>query len=157
MTVSEVAIRPAQPEDASRLHELHTASVRTLCSGHYPADIIDAWLGNRTPSGYLDAIERGGLFVAERDGRVVGFGEGAPGTVVAVYVDPANVLQGVGTLILRQAVALARRGHAGPIRLEATLNARDFYERAGFREIRRSTVKRGGVDIPVVIMELDAS
>ncbi|PYM11360.1 MAG: hypothetical protein DMD81_27140 [Candidatus Rokuibacteriota bacterium] len=102
MTVSEVAIRPAQPEDASRLHELHTASVRTLCSGHYPADIIDAWLGNRTPSGYLDAIERGGLFVAERDGRVVGFGEGAPGTVVAVYVDPANVLQGVGKFAYRE-------------------------------------------------------
>jgi len=94
--------------------------------------------------------------VAERGGRVVGFGEAGPGTVIAVYVDPADVLQGVGTTILRHAVALARREHEGPVRLEATLNARDFYEGAGFREIKRSTVRRNHVDIPVVVMECDA-
>jgi GNAT superfamily N-acetyltransferase len=75
--------------------------------------------------------------------------------VVAVYVDPANVLQGVGSAILRHAVDLARREYAGPVRLEATLNARDFYERARFREVKHSTVKRNHVDIPVVVMEYD--
>jgi hypothetical protein len=49
----------------------------------------------------------------------------------------------------------ARREPEGPVRLEATLNARDFYERAGFREVRRSTVKRNHVDVPVVVMEYD--
>ena len=149
-------IRPARPEDAHRLHELHTESVRALCSSHYGADVIEAWLWNRTPIGYLDPIERGALFVAERGGRVVGFGEVGPGTVIAVYVDPADVLQGVGTTILRHAVALARREQEGPVRLGATLNARDFYEGAGFREIKRSTVRRNNVDIPVVVMECDA-
>jgi len=151
MSPSDTLIRPAQPQDAARLHELHTASVRALCSGHYSADIIEAWLWNRTPSGYLGPIERGTLFVAEQDGRVVGFGEAAPGAVIAVYVDPANVRQGVGTATWHHAVVFAGEEHDGPIRLEATLNARDFYERAGFREIRRSTVKRNHVDIPVVL------
>jgi GNAT superfamily N-acetyltransferase len=149
-------IRPARSEDALRLHELHTASVRALCAGHYSADVIEAWLWNRVPSGYLSPIERGALFVAERAGRVVGFGEAAPGTVIAVYVDPAEVLQGIGSAILRHAVALARKEHDGPVRLEATLNARDFYERIGFREVKRSTVRRNQVDVPVVVMEYDA-
>ena len=149
---SDTVIRPARPEDAPRLHELHTASVRALCAGHYSAEVIDAWLWNRAPSGYLGPIERGALFVAERDGRIVGFGEAASGTVIAVYVDPADVLQGVGTAILRHAVVLARRQHDGPVLLEATLNAREFYERAGFREVRRSTVKRNHVDVPVIVM-----
>ena len=76
--------------------------------------------------------------------------------MIAVYVDPAAVLQGIGSAILRHAVALARKEHDGPIRLEATLNARDFYERAGFREVKRSTVKRNQVDVPVVVMDYDA-
>jgi GNAT superfamily N-acetyltransferase len=156
MNSFEVVIRSARPDDAPRLHELHTASVRALCSAHYSANVIEAWLGNRSASGYLGPIERGDLFVAERDGRIVGFGEAVPGTVIAVYVDPAHVLKRVGTAILRHALTLANREHAGPVRLEATLNARDFYERAGFREVRRSTVKRNHVDVPVVLMEYDA-
>ena len=156
MSSFDTVIRPARPEDAPRLHELHAASVRALCSGHYSADVLEAWLWNRAPSGYFAPIERGDLFVAERGGRIVGFGEAAPGTVIAVYVDPADVLQGVGTAILRHALARAHREHADPVRLEATLNARDFYERAGFREVKRSTVKRNHVDVPVVVMEYDA-
>jgi GNAT superfamily N-acetyltransferase len=156
MHSSDIMIRPGRPEDAARLHELHAASVRALCSSHYSADVIEAWLLNRAPSGYLKPIERGVLFVAERSSRIVGFGEAGVGTVIAVYVDPADVLQGVGTAILRHAVGLARREHDGPVRIEATLNARDFYEHAGFREIKRSSVKRNRVDVPVVIMEYEA-
>ena len=77
--------------------------------------------------------------------------------MIAVYVDPAEILQGVGCAILRHAVALARSEHDGPVRLEATLNARDFYERVGFREIKRCTVRRSHVDVPVVVMEYDGS
>jgi len=156
MSASDVVIRPARPDDAPRVHALHTSSVRTLCAGHYSADVIEAWLSNRTPAGYLGPIERGALFVAERGGRIVGFGEAAAGTVIAVYVDPGCARQGVGTAILRHALALAHRNHDGPIRLEATVNARDFYEHSGFREIRRAPVERNHVDIPVVVMEYDA-
>ena len=148
-----MAIRAARAVDAPRLHELHTASVRALCAGHYSADVIEAWLLNRAPSGYLEPIERGDLFVAEQDGRVIGFGEAVPGFVIAVFVDPAHALHGVGTAILQHALALAHREHAGAVRLEATLNARDFYARAGFREVTRSTVRRNRVEIPVVVME----
>jgi hypothetical protein len=71
-------IRQARPTDAERLHELHTTSVRTLCSGHYTADIIDGWLLNRRPEGYLPPIERGDLFVVDDHTEIVGFGEAAP-------------------------------------------------------------------------------
>jgi putative acetyltransferase len=121
MRSSDIVIRPARLEDAPRLHELHTASVRALCSSHYSADVIDAWLLNRAPSGYLSPIERGVLFVAERTDRIVGFGEAAAGIVIAVYVDPADVLQGVGTAILRHAVGLARREHTAPSGLRRRL------------------------------------
>lgn len=149
----DLAIRTARADDAPRIHALHTASVRALCAGHYAANVIEGWLANRAPESYLAEIARGALFVAERDGLIVGFGEATAGTVVAVYVDPAAIRRGVGRAILRHALGLARRGHDGPVRLQATLNARDFYAREGFRDVERATVRRNHVDIPVVVME----
>ena len=147
------AIRTATPDDAARLHELHTAAVRQLCAPHYTPDIIDGWLANRTPSGYLPAIERAAIFVVEHEGRIVGFGEADAGFVVACYVEPTLARRGVGSTIMAHALTIARRGHDGPIRVEATLNAAAFYERFGFRAIARSSVRRNDVDIPVVLME----
>ena len=147
------AIRTATPDDAVRLHELHTAAVREICAPHYAPDIIKGWLANRTPAGYLAEIERAAIFVVEHEGRIVGFGEAAAGVVVACYVDPALARRGVGSTIMAHALAIARRGHDGPIRVESTLNAAPFYERFGFRAVARSTVRRNHVEIPVVLME----
>jgi GNAT superfamily N-acetyltransferase len=46
--------------------------------------------------------------------------------IIAVYVDPDAITQGVGSAIMRHGLEIARRGHDGPIRLEATLNAAEF-------------------------------
>jgi GNAT superfamily N-acetyltransferase len=71
---------------------------------------------------------------------------------VACYVDPDVVRRGVGSAIMTHALAIARRGHDGPIRVEATLNAVPFYARFGFREVDRATLRRGAVDVPYVLM-----
>jgi len=153
---TSVAIRHARPGDASRLHEVHTAAVRTLCADYYPAEILDGWLLNRSADGYLPPIERGAIFVAERDSTVLGFGEAAPGVVVAVYVHPSVAHQGIGSALLRYALERARQSHSGPITVESTLNASAFYARRGFREVKRSTVKRNRVEVPIVVMEHNA-
>jgi GNAT superfamily N-acetyltransferase len=150
---SSVPIRPAQIEDAAALHELHTASVRAICSTCYAPETIDGWLLNRNPEGYFPPILRGEIFIAEQGAQIVGFGEAVPGTVIAIYVHPSAVGRGIGSALLAQALAVASHGHNGPVRLESTLNARSFYERFGFREIEQATVQRNQVHIPVVVME----
>ncbi|HEY3100323.1 MAG TPA: GNAT family N-acetyltransferase [Methylomirabilota bacterium] len=149
----DLSIRLAVPADAAQLHALHTEAVRRICAPHYAAEVIDGWLNNRAPAGYLTPIERGALFVVERDGTVVGFGEATPGVIVACYVDPTVVRRGVGSVIMTRALELARQGHDGPIRVQATLNAVPFYARFGFHELERSTLRRGDVDVPYVLME----
>lgn len=143
--------------DAPRLHELHTTSVRALCSGHYAPEVIDGWLLNRRPQGYLAPIERGDIFVAEYCSTIVGFGEAVPGAIIAVYVDPIALKRRVGSAIMHHALEIARGGHVGPVRLEATLNAVGFYQHFGFREVARSSVCRGQIAVPCVVMELDDS
>jgi GNAT superfamily N-acetyltransferase len=148
-----IKIRTARSEDALRLHELHAASVRAQCAKHYPNEMIKAWLQSRTPSGYLPPIERAAIFVAELNHKIIGFGEATTGAIVAVYVDPSAIGQGVGRLILDRALELARGNHLGPVRVESTLNASSFYEHHGFVEVRRATVSRNQVEVPIVVME----
>jgi GNAT superfamily N-acetyltransferase len=146
-------IRIAELEDALRLHQLHAASVRDLCASHYAQEIIEGWLLNRTPAGYASPIARKALFVAELNRKIVGFGEAAPGVIVAVYVDPSAIGKGVGRCILGHAIEIASHSHSGPIRVESTLNASPFYARCGFVEVERATVKRNHVEVPIVVME----
>jgi GNAT superfamily N-acetyltransferase len=150
-------LRQARPEDAPRLHELHTAAVRTLCAPHYAPEVMAGWLHGRSPEGYLPPIGRGAIFVAQEDSKILGFGEASKGVVVAVYVDPSSIRRGVGRTILARAIQMASREHEGPLRVEATLNACGFYLRHGFREISRITLKRNQVDVPVVLMEMPAN
>ncbi len=149
-------LRHGQPGDASRLHEIHTNATRILCAPYYESSVIDGWLQGRGPAIYVPLLERGALFVAESGAGVLGFGEAVRGSVVAVYVDPQATGRGIGTAILSFAIDIARRGHEGPIRVEATLNARSFYERRGFQETHRTFVRRNHVEIAVVGMELPA-
>ena len=154
MANGNFVIRQARPEDAARLHELHTSSVRALCAAHYSPDVIDGWLQSRSAAGYMPPIERGAIFVAERGSAIIGFGEAAAGVVVAVYVDPSATREGVGSAILRHAIDMADRDHGGPIRVESTLNASRFYGRHGFREMMRLSIKRNLVEVSVVVMEM---
>jgi GNAT superfamily N-acetyltransferase len=154
MNLKRFEIRPAHIEEAERLHELHTASVRALCKDHYSPELIDGWLRNRSPAGYLPGIEQGQIFVVQSGSEIVGFGEAKTGWIVAVYVDPRFTHLRIGTAIVKHALELARCGHTGPVRLEATLNASPFYERLGFREVGRAFVRRNHVSLPVVVMEI---
>jgi len=147
-------LRQAVPEDASRLHELHTSAVLTLCAPHYAQEVIDGWLRGRSPKGYLSPIDRGSIFVAEDNSTILGFGEAAKGLIVAVYVDPDSIGHGVGNAIRNRALSIERRQHVGPVRVESTLNACGFYRRHGFREIESISVKRNHVEVPVLLMEL---
>lgn len=147
-------IRSATPEDAERIDELHTRSVQALCKDHYSSEQITGWLQNRTPQGYLPGIERSEMFVVVEKEHIVGFGHAVPGEVVAVYVAPEWAKRGVGRAILEEGIRRARSRHQGAIRLDATLNAEEFYKKAGFIEVERKTVRRSNMLLPVIVMEL---
>ncbi len=147
-----VDIRQATADDAGRIHEIHTQSVRTLCKGHYSSEQIAGWLKNRSPQGYLPGIGRGEMFVATDGISVLGFGQAIPGEIHAIFVAPEYAKQGVGILLLEQALTAARAGSQGDVYLEATLNAQGFYKKAGFVELERSTVRRNEVLLPVIRM-----
>jgi GNAT superfamily N-acetyltransferase len=149
---ADITIRKAEESDAAPIHELHLRSVRQLCSTVYSPEIIDGWLKNRTSRGYLPGIRRGEMYVAEIDGRIVGFGHAIPGQIAAIYVDPAYIRRGVGSQLMEHGLKMASAGGPSILKVESTLNARPFYEECDFRVVREITLRRNDVDIPAYEM-----
>lgn len=150
----QVSIRKAVASDAVPIHELHLRSVRQLCSAVYSPEIIDGWLQNRTPRGYLAGINRDEMYVAEIEGRMVGFGHAIPGQIEAIFVDPAYVRRGIGLQLLKYGIDLASAEAVNNIKIESTLNARPLYEKCGFKVVREILVKRNNVEIPSLELHL---
>ena len=148
-------IRPATPDDALGIHNLHTRSVRGLCSADYPQEVIDGWLEGRSPEGY-SGIAKNEMFVCVEDGKILGWSHVRPNMLVALFVDPDHTRRGIGRMLFGYALRIIRNQTSSPIEFEATLTAVPFYERCGCKQLRTSTIRKNNVDVPTVWMLLPA-
>jgi putative acetyltransferase len=149
-----ICLRPARPEDALKIRNVHVASIRALCAGEYTPEQIAAWTANARPERYRRAMAEGEImFVAERGPRIVGFSALRDDEVRAVYVHPRLTRRGVGTLLLRAAEEAARARGIVELHLSASLTAVPFYRSQGYRECGNATHRLStGMLIPCVEM-----
>jgi ribosomal protein S18 acetylase RimI-like enzyme len=132
--------------------EAHARSWRATYVGLLPAAVIDGVVKarpariDRWRSRLAEPQQRHGSFVAELEGRVVGFlfwgpTEGIDATaetadVYAIYLDPDAIGRGIGRALLDAAVSdMMAAGFAAAVLwvLDTNDRARRFYERAGWR------------------------
>jgi len=145
-------IKPAQISDSKVIHEIHTRAVKKTCSNFYTKEQIKAWLKTRSPEGYHEGIEKGEMYIAELNDKIVGFGHAVPGEVLAIFVDPVCHKKGIGKTLLDYGMRIALKNHK-KIKVESTINAENFYKKHGFIKTGDGTVRKNNINIPIVIME----
>jgi GNAT superfamily N-acetyltransferase len=148
-------IRRAQPEDCHSIASVHSAAVRGISTAVYTPEEIQAWAVPREPASYEESIRSKEFFVAEDGCAIVGFGVLNPETaeVEAVYVDPGAGRRGIGREVLRKLEERASALGLTVMRLNASLNAVPFYEKAGYVAQVRSTYRLlTGVEIACIPM-----
>jgi GNAT superfamily N-acetyltransferase len=133
-----VTIRPARLDDAAAISAVNCASIRGICSAVYTPYEIDVWTALLTPDKYLEPLRTQIMFVAEREGVIVGYSQLDPARelVLAVYVTPDAARAGVGSALLEKLEWAARERGLKRLVLDATLNAETFYTRSGYRPAR---------------------
>ena len=146
-------LRPAQASDATAIVEILVSTRKAFMAYAPLAHSCDAML--EWVSTHL--ISSGGVTVAEQAGELVGVlatssTEGVS-WIDQLYVQPALVGQGVGTLLLNH----AHRQLARPIKLytfQANTGARRFYERYGYHVLALSDGQVNEEKCPDVLYEL---
>jgi len=136
-------VRRATPGDARAIAEVHVAAWRAAYPGVIPQEVLDTldvdererrWEQSTAADGYA-------VFVADRDGRIVGFtGVGpcqeldATGELFTIYVHPDSWGTGAGLALMETAVDwLAEQWPEAVLWVaEENPRARRFYERYGW-------------------------
>jgi putative acetyltransferase len=121
-------IRRATPDDAEAVGRLF---VRARDEMTYLPPIGDE--GRSKLGGWI--VERHEVWVAEEDGRIVGFAGLHPGLLEHLYVDPEEQNRGIGTELLEHVKGLQPEGFELWV-FQKNEAARRFYERHGARLVR---------------------
>jgi predicted N-acetyltransferase YhbS len=82
---------------------------------------------------HFRAFLRQDSFVAECDGKVVGFARGREERISSLFVDGRYHRRGIGTRLTAM-LETALRKNTDIIRIRSSLHAADFYERVGYRK-----------------------
>lgn len=123
------AIRRAEPVDAEAAAAVFTASFASM---RFVAKIHDAEEDREFVRSLIANKE---VWLAERDGQIVGLACWHDGWLEQLYVDPLHHNGGAGTLLLGRVIC----EHPGPLQLwtfQANTGARRFYERQGFAAVQ---------------------
>jgi len=142
-------MRTFEPKDHDAVWELHNSALEStgahLGSGPWDNDLHDI------PHVYLD--QRGEFLVGTLGDRVVAMGallRTSPSTaqIKRMRVDQSYARRGLGTEVLRELEHRARRKDYSLLHLDTTtlqVAAQRFYEKHGYREVRRG--RQGIFDI----------
>jgi len=144
-------IRGYQPPDCKALAELFYNTVHTVNAKDYTKEQLDAWA-----SGAVDlekwnrSFEEHNSLVAVDGERIIGFGDiDKTGYLDRLFVHSAYQRKGVASAIcdqLEQAVQ-------GRIITHASITARPFFEKRGYRVVKEQQVERQGIFLTNFVME----
>ena len=155
MATETTRIRCYEAEDALQIARLFYETVRSVNRADYSEEQVQAWAPEvPDPEAWHARMADRRTLVAEDGGEVVGFAElEEDGHLDMLYLRKDAVGRGVGSLLYRATEREAREQGIGLILTEASVTACPFFERWGFRVVRKQTVERRGVDLTNFAME----
>ena len=134
-------IRKAVIDDAMMMKELHDRAVMELCRNDYTTDQLEGWVNKSPPEKYLWRIGTQQIFIAEIDGKMLGYVRWYPKTneLCSICVEPEYARQGIATKLMEVAYRDAVKQNVETLWLDASLTAVPFYQSLGWDYVVLST------------------
>jgi putative acetyltransferase len=142
----KLALRPMLPADTALLREIFRASIEQLTADDYSEAQPQAWASAADDEATFGKRLGSQLtLVATLAGSPVGFASLAgKDKIDMLYVHPAAVRQGVGTMLIDALEKLAGGRGAALLTVDASDSARGFFEKRGYVAQQRNSVLVGG-------------
>ena len=141
-------VRAASDDDVAAIRavgELTWPPTYAFAGDEYVARGLATWWSDEA---ILRSLATTTTLVALLDGQVVGVGNldlhRTPPTIWKLYVVPAAQGTGAGSALLRELVTLAGEAAVTLEYVDGNVRAAAFYERQGFREVRRQAPDEPG-------------
>ena len=145
-------LREYRHGDCAGLAALFYDTVHSVNARDYTPEQLNAWATGKMDLAAWDAsLSANRCLVAEEDGLIVGFGDISPdGYLDRLFVHSGFQGRGIATAICDE---LEGGVSASRLTVEASITARPFFEKRGYRVVREQQVERRGVYMTNYFME----
>lgn len=127
-------IREAEVKDSEEITKLHKRTVKEINGRDYQEETIKEWIENITKENTEKEIEQTNFYIAEEQGRIIGFVNfNEERTIYQIYVSPDHLDKGIGTKLLEKAEKEAREKGIKKIKGNSTLTAQKFFQKKGYK------------------------
>ena len=147
-----MTVRRYRAGDCRTLTKLFYETVHSVNARDYTPEQLDAWAPAVPDAGEWDrSLRAHTCFVAEENGAVVGFGDMDPsGYLDRLYVSKDFQGRGAASALCGALEAAVR---AARYTTHASITARPFFEKRGWRVVKEQSVERRGVTMTNFVME----
>lgn len=148
-------IRPYQPEDCKELARLFFNTVHTVNAKDYTKQQLNAWAtGTVDLEAWNRSLTEHFTLVAMENGIITGFGDmDATGYLDRLYVHRDFQGRGIASALCDRLESSV----SGSVTTHASITARPFFEKRGYRVIKEQQVERRGVLLTNFVMEKQRS
>ena len=149
---NDIKLRPYRKEDLAVLAKLFYECVHTVNAKDYTQKQLDAWAdGQIDAEKWHRSLMEHISYVAEKEGEIVGLGDIDPGGYLdRLYVHKDHQHQGIATMLCQR---LECSVHVPKIVVHASITARPFFEKRGYRVKKKQQVERKGILLTNYVME----
>ena len=146
-----MVIREYQPTDCKELAELFYNTVHTINAKDYTKEQMDVWAtGQVNLERWNQSFLEHYSIVAVENKTIVGFGDiDENGYLDRLYIHKNNQRKGIATAICNQLEAAVQED----IITHASITARSFFEKRGYKVIKEQQIKRQGVTLVNYVMK----
>lgn len=151
-----MVLRRYRTSDCGSMAELFYETVHSVNAADYTKEQLDAWAtGNVDLTAWDKSFLEHFTIVAEETGddgkRIVGFGDiDSTGYLDRLYVRKDRQRRGIASAICGE---LENAADAAKITTHASITARPFFQKRGYRVVREQQVERGGILLTNYVME----
>lgn len=126
-------IRKALAADAAEVHALRKLAILSQCACAYDAELLRLWTDGELSERFSQAVQDS-FYVITTSNRIITSGaiDLSNGQIDAIFVHPAHFRQGLGRRIMSFLEQRALDHGLKQLKLDATLNAAEFYRSCGF-------------------------
>jgi GNAT superfamily N-acetyltransferase len=134
-------------EDATQTAALIQKALLEVNSRDYSSKIIDGLVQAYTAQRLVEFAAEREIFVAVENKRILGTASLAGDTIYTVFVHPDHHGRGVGTKLMETLESRACEKGIQTVSLPSSTTAFQFYQRLGYREMKRVQSAEHGMNI----------
>lgn len=147
----EITFRHYKNDDLPEISELFFNTVHTVCAQDYTKEQLSAWAPDFTSYySWQKSFEGRTVLLACFGEKILGFGDIAPtGYLDRFYIHRDFQGKGIGSKLLRR---LESSVSGKDITLYASITARPFFEKMGYRTVSENYAVRDGITLKNYLM-----